>query len=315
MLVATDTTKGPATQPEAPAVAGSVVIGSESRIVIQPVEEAAQVFYLIDISNTSRVPVKPATPFVIDLPKEAQGATMMEGSSPTATVSGRRVVVEAPFAPGHTYAQVAFVVEADSGAAEISQRFPAPIEQLAVVVKKLGETTLASRQLQNQREMPAQGDTFIAATGGAVAAGSPVELTVGGIPHHSPAPRVIALTLAGLIVVVGVWATGRTDEGDPSSRADERKRLIARREKLFNDLVKLERDRRRGRADARTGLVDGRDAARREEIVNALEQVYSALDDDIEPGPADRARVPGGLGPSTSSAPSPAPRTGKLGAA
>src|SRR5260221_718745 len=83
----------------------------ESRIVIQPVEEAAQVFYLIDISNTSRVPVNPATPFVIDLPKEAQGAAMMDGSSPTATVSGRRVVVEAPFAPGHTYAQVAFVVE------------------------------------------------------------------------------------------------------------------------------------------------------------------------------------------------------------
>src|SRR5207249_9691388 len=165
----------------------------------------------------------------------------------------------------HTYAQVAFVVGAESGTAEISQRFPAPIEQLAVVVKKLGETTLASRQLQNQREMPAQGDTFIAATGGAVAAGSPVELTVGGIPHHSPAPRLTALTLAGLIVIVGVWAAGRTDEADPSSRAAERKRLIARREKLFNDLVKLERDRRRGRADARPGLVDGRDAARREE--------------------------------------------------
>ena len=66
--------------------------------------------------------------------------------------------------------------------------------------------------------------------------------------------------------------------------AAERKRLIARREKLFADLVRLEHDRRNGRVD------DRRYAARREELVIALEQVYSALDShDAGPGPADRA--------------------------
>jgi hypothetical protein len=276
MLVATDTSKAPATQPTAPAIPGVVVIGNESRIVIQPVEEAVQVFYLIDISNSARVPVKPATPFVIELPPGAAGAAIMEGSSPTATVSGKRVVVDAPFAPGHTFAQVAYQLPAWSGEVEIRQSFPATFEQLAVVVKKMGATTLQSRQLATQRELPSDGEIFIAATGGAVAAGSPVELTVGGILHHSQAPRVVALTLALGIAIIGALAWTRNDDADPSGRAAERKRLITRREKLLADLVRLERDHRSGKIDARRYTV------RREELIAALENIYSALDDDAD---------------------------------
>jgi hypothetical protein len=84
---------------------------------------------------------------------------------------------------------------------------------------------------------------------------------------------------------VGVWAAGRPKD-DSSARAVERKRLIARRDRLFSDLVRLEQDHRSGRTDAR------RYAARREELVAALENVYSALDgDDTAPDPADRAGV------------------------
>ena len=77
MLVATDPSKPPATQPDAPAVKGDVVLGAESRIVIEPIEEAAQVFYLLDIANNARVPVNPPAPFAFDLPKGAVGATIM----------------------------------------------------------------------------------------------------------------------------------------------------------------------------------------------------------------------------------------------
>jgi len=71
----------------------------------------------------------------------------------------------------------------------------------------------------------------------------------------------------------------------------ERKRLIARRDKLFNDLVRLEHDRRNGRVD------DRRYTARREELVSSLEQVYGALDsDDSRPASADRAGLAATLG-------------------
>lgn len=273
MLVATDKNKAPATTPNAPPISGQVVIGNQSRIVVEPRDEMVDVFYLLDIENTARAPVNPTTPFAFEMPKGARGTVIMEGSSPQASVDGPRVTVQSPFPPGHTFVQVAAAFDGASGSVDITQRFPANIEQLAIVVKKVGATTLSSAQVANQREMPAEGETFIAATGGTIAAGQPIALSIAGFPHHSAAPRMITLLLAGAIVAIGVWAGGRPNENE-ASRSAERKRLIARREKLFAELVRLEHDRRNGRVDER------RYASRREELVVALENVYSALDDE-----------------------------------
>jgi hypothetical protein len=282
MLVATDSTKAAAPAP--PAQTGAVVIGSQSRFVLQPREEAVDVFFLLDISNTQSMPVNPPTPFAFDLPDGASGATIMEGSSPQAGVKGGRVTVAGPFAPGHTFVQVAMSLPAEDGWIEIAQKLPANLDELAVIVKKVGETTLKSPQLKEQREMPADGDVFIAATGGPVTAGQVIQLTIDGIPHHSQAPRRVALALALCVVLVGVWFAARPT-GDASAQAGERKRLIARREKLFNELARLDQDRRSGRADER------RAAARREELVSALEQIYNALESHDGPDPAGRAGV------------------------
>jgi hypothetical protein len=276
MLVATDTSKGPATTPDAPPVSGQVVIGSQSRVVIEPSDETVSVFYLLDIENTARAPVNPPAPFVIDLPSGASGATIMQGSSPLASAKGRRVTVAGPFPPGATFVQVAYAMSGNSGSIEISQAFPATFEQLAVIVKKVGDTKLTSRQLASQREMPAEGEMYIAAGGGAVNAGQPIELSVSGFPHHNRWPRTIALVLAAVIAGIGVLGARKRPETD-GDQAEERKRLIARREKLFADLLRLEHDRRGGRADER------RYGERREQLVAALEQVYGALDrgDDV----------------------------------
>jgi hypothetical protein len=112
-------------------------------------------------------------------------------------------------------------------------------------------------------------------------AGHPFSLSVTGLPHHSSTPRRVAITLAVVVALAGVWASTRRP--DPASRAGERKRLVSRREKLFQDLVRLEHDQKRGRIDAR------RFAARREELMTSLEQVYGALDsDDSSPEPTGR---------------------------
>jgi hypothetical protein len=278
MLVATDPTKA-----AAPATTGTVVIGEQSRIVMQPRDEAVDVFYLLEIANRASGPVNTATPFEFDMPPDAGGCGIMRGSSPQASVTGTRVTVAPPFAPGSTFVQVACEIPAGGGSIDIAQRFPAALEQLAVVVKKVGETTLQSPQIKQQRELPAEGDVFIAGTGGAIAAGQPIELSVTGVPHHSSAPRRIALSLVVVIALIGTWAATRRVD-DTSARGEERKRLAARRDKLFNELVRLEQEHRNGRID------DRRYAARRNEIVSALEQVYSALDsDDTGPEPAGLA--------------------------
>ena len=110
----------------------------------------------------------------------------------------------------------------------------------------------------------------------AIQAGQPIALTVSGFPHHSSMPRTIALVLAVVIVAIGAWAARGTGH-DGDATAAERKQLIARREKLFADLLRLEHDRIAKRGDER------KYAVRREQLVAALEQVYGALDrgDDV----------------------------------
>jgi hypothetical protein len=306
MLVATDKEKAAraAAEAAAPPVTGAVVLGGESRIIIEPDDEIVRVYYMLDIMNTARAPVNPPSPFMFDTPTGATSTTIMQGSSPQANANGTRVRVQGPFPPGRTSVQVAYVLPATTGSAEFSQVFPATLQHLAVIVRKVGEARLSSPLLVRQQDMPAGGDVYIAAAGeGAVAAGQPIVLSITGLPHHSPTPRYVALTLALGIALAGIWASRRPD--DPEARGAERKRLIARREKLFQDLVRLELDHRRGRID------QGRFAARREELVAALEHVYGALDtDDAGPQPFDpstprQARGRSEHGRGTTSAESP----------
>jgi hypothetical protein len=283
MLVATDPTKK--ANPAAPPIPGQVVISNDSRIVFEPGDEVVTVYYLLNIVNSAPAPVSPPSVFMFDVPKEAIGTTLMEGSTKQASVQTPRVRIEGPFAPGVTPLQIGFELPAKSGGVAINQKFPADFEHLAVVVKKVGEAVLTSAQITRQQEFPVAEGSYIAATGGKIAAGQLIAIEVSGLPHHSSVPSSIALALAVMIVVGGVWASTRARFGDDTAaRAAERKKLLARRDKLFNDLVRLEHDRRSGRADER------RYATRREEIVAALEHVFGALDGD-EPGPdpADRA--------------------------
>jgi hypothetical protein len=268
------------------------VIGGQSRIIIQPGEETIEIYYLLDIVNGASGPVNPTTPFVFDMPSGATGTGILEGSSPNASTKDQRVTVQGPFASGRTLVQVGAMVPAGQASVQLSQRFPAAVEQLAVVVKKVGATTLVSPQLTRQQEMTASGETYIAGTGGAIAAGQPVEITLDNLPHHGNAGRWIALSLAGAIIVVGVGLC--RGPRDSTALAAERKRLVSRRDKLFNELVRLEQDRRGGK------IGEGKYAARREEIVAALEHIYGALDGD-DTGPP---------GPSDSKGPEPADRPG-----
>jgi hypothetical protein len=186
-------------------------------------------------------------------------------------VKGRTVLVQGPFRPGKTTVQVAYALRANTGSVEVEQRFPADLEHLAVIVRKFGDTKLTSPNISRQQEMPADGQTYIAAAGdAAIPAGQLITLNVTGLPHHSLAPRYIALSVAGLIVLIGIVALRGPVTAD--GQAAERKRLVARREKLLQDLVRLEQDHRRGRVDA------ARYGERRQALIEALEHVYGALD-------------------------------------
>ena len=282
LLVATDKSKGPATRPDAPPVGGQVLISGQSRIVVEPGDEAVTLYYLLDISNTARVPVNPPGVFMFDMPKEAIGTTIMQGSTGKASVTGTRVRVQGPFPPGSTSVQVGCELPAGTGTVNITQTFPATLEQFAVIVKKAGDTVVRSPQIARQQEFPADGEIYIASTGGAVSAGHPISIDVSGLPHHSRAPRSIALALVAGIAIVGLWSASRPPSDTPEAAA-ERKRLVAKRDRLLNEVVRLEQDRRNERID------EGRYVTRRQELMAALEHIYGALDSDDAAGGVERA--------------------------
>jgi hypothetical protein len=251
----------------APPVRGTVVFGQNSRVIVQFSDDALQVYYVLDVVNSARNRVDLGGPLVIDLPPGTSGATPLEGSSPSATVAGNRITIAGPFASGTTSVQVAFRMAYDSGTLTLVQPFPAAFQQITVGAQKVGGLSMASPQLADIRDITTQdGKVYALGSGGALAAGTPLTVTLTNLPYHSHTPRRVTLTLAGGILVLGVWlATRRKDTAEAASLTD-------RREQLLKELTQLELRRRDGAVSA------DRFATRRRRLMADLEQIYGELD-------------------------------------
>jgi hypothetical protein len=189
-----------------PAVKGLVVLGSESRVITQLTEDRLDIFYVLQIMNTARTPVDIGGPFILDLPVEAQGASLMDPSPKQATVSGSRLTVTGPFAPGATMVNVAFQLPFSGASVELAQRWPAALEQVLVLVPQTGGIDVTSPALTNRRTASDQGQPLVVATGPGLAANGVLSLDITGLPHHPVWPRYLALALAGMILSIGIWA-------------------------------------------------------------------------------------------------------------
>jgi hypothetical protein len=267
LLVAT--LKGGAAPEAARAETGMIVFGDQSRIVLDMADDTLQVFYLLDVQNSARAPVNPPKPIVLDMPKAAQGTALLGGPGP-AVVSGNRVTLTGPFPPGQTAVQIGYQLPYSGGEVTVSQNLPVPTGGIAVLMKKVGAMSLASPQLPQVQEREFQGERYVLGQGPAQRAGSTLSLSISGLPHHSTAPRNIALIVACLLIAGGLWSATRAPQ--PSADSAAVKQLQTRREKLFSELVRLEQQRQTGQVDP-TRYKD-----RRPVLVAQLERVYRDLD-------------------------------------
>jgi hypothetical protein len=267
MLVATDKTASAA--PALPPQPGNVVLGDQTRVIVDHTDGALQIYYILDIQNTSRAPVQPASAVVMDVPPGALSTTVLAGA-PQAVARGDRVTISGPFKPGPTPVELAYRYPFSLGEVTVDQKMPLGAPNLVVLMKKIGDMSLSSPQLPNVQEREFEGDRYILAQGPAIPAGATLSLRFSGLPHHSPVPRRIALGLAILIIGTAGWAAARKPTKGPN--AARVKQLTGKREKIYGELVRLEQQRRTGGIDA------AKYAERRPALIAQLERVYRDLD-------------------------------------
>src|SRR5688500_13024357 len=259
----------------APAVKGAVVLGGDSRIIMEFSNDVLFAFYILEIVNNARTRVDIGGPLIIDLPAGISGAAIREGSSPSASVDGSRVTIQGPFATGITQVQIQFALRFGTAERTFAQTFPVPVQRVIVAVEKVtGQLEMASPQFTAVREVTSEDGLYLLAEGAALPAGTPLTITLSNLPAHSRAPRFIALGLALGVLGFGVWLaiTGRR------TRGGERAALISRREVLLGQLAQLDAKRRDGTIAA------DKYAARRQRLVTELEGIYGELD-EASPGP------------------------------
>jgi hypothetical protein len=256
-----------------PAAPGAVELSDRSRLVIEMGPETLNVFNLFEVVNRSKEPVQPPAPIVFELPEAAVGAGALEGSSPQATVAGKRVTVAGPFAPGSTVVQFGYSLPIKSGTLTLRQTLPLALPQFSFMAQKVGNLKVESPQVSEQREMPLQESTFIVGKGPALRAGDAISLTFSGLAHAPTWPRNVALALVLVILAGGVWGSIRT--GAPAAdHAQRRRRLEAKRDRLFAELASIEEQRNEQTIDPE------RYAARRRDLLSALEAVYAEMDEE-----------------------------------
>jgi hypothetical protein len=255
---------------EAPPVKGSVVIGGDSRVLMQFRDDALTVYYVLEIVNNARSRVDIGGPLIIDLPASAAGAGTLEGTPTSATITGNRLTVVGPFAPGVTPVQIAYQLRYDDPSFVFEQAFPAPLQNVTVVVQKVRDLAVASPQFQQVRDLNADdGTVFTVGNGPGLPAGSKLTVTLSNLPIASRTPRYVALTLAAAVIALGVWLSVRGVQ----KQGNVRSALEARRTALLDELEALEVRRRSGALSAE------RYASRRQKLVAELEQIYGELDE------------------------------------
>ena len=281
MLVGTDPDR-----PVEPAPPGLVTLGGESFIQVEIIEESVEVYYIFEVDNPAQVAVEPHEPVVIDLPAGAQGVTVLAGSSPRTVADGPSVELRGPFEPGPTPLRVAYILPYSGDSLVIEQALPIDWESALLSVEKLGAVDYVSQQIARRVEAPSEsGDDrdYLLGSGPRLAAGTPFVLELAGLPHHSRLPGFAACAVALVMFALGAWGAATA----PAAAVDDkgRQRLLARREALFADLVKIERQRGAGKIGAT------RHQTRRGELLRALERVYQQLAEDPARPPGATAGV------------------------
>ena len=183
--------------PATPAPAGSITLGTQSRMIVEQADEFVEVFVLADLVNTTDGPVSLPAPIVFTPPAGALGTAVLEGVT-SAVLDGGRIVVKGPLA-----------VRPDLGAvrlpaaerhrprrhrAGLSGRRADEQRHRAAARARPASSVAGERQ---RRDTQLEGRDYVVVSTGAIRPATPLEVTVSGMPARPRWPVRLALALAG----------------------------------------------------------------------------------------------------------------------
>jgi hypothetical protein len=203
--------------PPTPAPAGSITLGTQSRLIVEQADEFVEVFVLCDLVNTTNGAVSLPAPIVFTPPAGALGTAVLEGSTAAALDNGR-IVVKGPLAPGPTSIQFGYRLPTSGGRVSIPQVYPVGGPMSSVIVRRVDAATVAVVGERQRRDTQLEGRNYVVVSTGAIKAGTPLDVQIGGLPARPRWPVRVALSLAALIVLAGiVFGRARADDDGTAS--------------------------------------------------------------------------------------------------
>ncbi len=253
-------------------------IDNRSVVVIEAREDALAIMQSLVFRNTSEKLFDPGEGgLVLPLPTGFVNAQEISGGVPVEARTREGMAVRAVIAPNSaasfaTQARFGFILPAD-GASDIAYKQPLPtgMESPLIVIPADTGITLQGPGLRRIADTAdARGGKVLRYESDAISPGGALIMTVVGLPTRDTSGRKIAGTLA-LLLLFAALVFARPPKGAAAGDAQALQPLVARREKLFADLVAFEQ-RSRQQGDARA-----EPAQERRELVAKLEAVYRQL--------------------------------------
>ena len=265
----------------------AITIGAGGRIVVQLRDDNLQILEFLPLENTSDKMFDPGPgAFEIPLPSGFVGAQAQDNERKVDVRQNHGVAVHGPIVPRRSQLIASdserkanevvfgFVLPYHGDTHDFSQPAPNGIGALTLITdQKATGLTVSGPGVGPREERVLGGHKYWVMSLPAVPAGGAVKFTLTGLPSTDASGRWFAGAVS-LALVFGACVFGRRPgaggkRGGGPTVAEERKRLIAKRETLFVELVALERA---ARVTDKPVPVD-----QRRQLVTRLEEVYQDI--------------------------------------
>jgi len=265
-----------------------MTLGSGGRVIVQMHEDTLQFLEMLPLENRSDKMFDPGPGAIeIPLPKGFVSAQAQESDRKIDVRQNHGMAVHGVFTPQRAIlnttaknagqeAVFGFVLPYHGDTRAFSQPMPNGIGTFTLITEQIPGLTVTGPGIGERQERELGGRKYWVMPGEPIAPGGVLEFTLNGLPSTDSTGRTVAGVLT-LMLIAGAFVFGRRPKGAGGGDvADERDRLIDRRESTFAELLALERAARDQGATVTPA------ADRRKQLVGRLEQIYrdiAALDD------------------------------------